>query len=539
MRRASQPDRSPLSLLNNERERFRMLCKVETPQGGGCVDAKGRSSRRLVWLWPLAFLGIIILVLVSLFLPQGEAAPAPAVAGLTAQVGASLPVAPPNISQQEVLRALVRYGSRPEGPTVATFPGVDVLLATPTYFSFTGRQPPSSAAEQPSIIFYVSESVHVDDLPATLPRPLLKVGNISRGPKEVTALTDSPHHRTTLVRYEAAWSDGTPIVSAEARSLEMIFPTASGSELPGSALSWELPISYGPTYSSREVALDSIPQALSASSADSHSDHVAGSHEHRINPASIPLLGGSPLGLLALPALLGVILAALTPCLIDLSVYYGAYLGTTGAAAGASGASPTRSSLIKSSLFFILGLTIVYTTGGALAGQAGQLLQRLGLVLEWSRPLTIVAGVVVILVALRMAAQLRVPLLCRLPILAPSKSSASGPWRSTLMGSTFAAQCFSCFSGTIISALILYSGTSGSPLTGALLMLALSLGMGAMLLLSVILTTSFPPFTFGLKRLRPHLGLASALLMLGIGVTIILDKEHILSDAVLRVFGVG
>ena len=70
-------------------------------------------------------------------------------------------------------------------------------------------------------------------------------------------------------------------------------------------------------------------------------------------------------------------------------------------------------------------------------------------------------------------------------------------------------------------------------------MLVFSLGLGAMLLASVYLTTSFAPFTFGLKRLRPHLGLASAVIMLGLGATMILDKEHLVSDLVLRVLGVG
>jgi cytochrome c biogenesis protein CcdA len=68
-------------------------------------------------------------------------------------------------------------------------------------------------------------------------------------------------------------------------------------------------------------------------------------------------------------------------------------------------------------------------------------------------------------------------------------------------------------------------------------MLAFSLGLGVMLLLGTLLMTSFVPFTFGLKRIRPHLGLASALLMVGFGVTMILDKEHLLSDFVVRLFG--
>ncbi len=69
-------------------------------------------------------------------------------------------------------------------------------------------------------------------------------------------------------------------------------------------------------------------------------------------------------------------------------------------------------------------------------------------------------------------------------------------------------------------------------------MLAFSLGLGAMLLLSVVLMTRFVPFTLGLKRLRPHLGLASSVLMIGIGASMILDKEHLLSDTIYRILGI-
>ncbi|MDP2660020.1 MAG: hypothetical protein Q8R28_04765, partial [Dehalococcoidia bacterium] len=73
-------------------------------------------------------------------------------------------------------------------------------------------------------------------------------------PVEVRMLTDSPHQRTTILRYNAAWSDGGPIVTAEARSLELVFEAASGASA-ASVLSWELPIPYGPGYSGREVSI--------------------------------------------------------------------------------------------------------------------------------------------------------------------------------------------------------------------------------------------------------------------------------------------
>lgn len=511
-----------------------MLRTSEMGLEAGCVHSGRHSRRRFTWLWPSAFLAVGILVLASFFLPQPGPTPATAVAGPTGQATE----APPNISQKELLSALVRYGSRPEGLTPADFPGVDVLLATPTYFNFTGRQPPESPSGQPSLVFYVSESIHAGQLPALPAEPVLKVGRVYHQPAEVRALTDSPHHRTTLVRYNAAWSDGSPIIPSEARSLEMVFPAGPELGAPGSVISWELPVSYGPNYSSGEVFLGATSPTSAA--AHDHRDSLpATGHDHQLDSTALPPLGAFPLPIMAIPALLGVILAALTPCLIDLALCYGAYLGGSGAAAGATGLGPARSALWKSALFFILGLTIVYTLGGAIAGQAGQVLQQFGLVIEWDRPIALIGGAIMILVAFRMAAGFWGPSACHLPSLKLPARITSGAARSTLMGSTFAARCFSCFSGTVISALILYAGASGSAVTGALVFFFFSLGLGAILLPAALLMNSFASLTFGLKRLRPALGLSSALVMIGFGATMILDKEHLFSDYVVHLLNLA
>lgn len=516
-----------------------MLCKLESPPGTVGTSCRSSRGRPFARLWPAGLAAVAALVLVASVLTWLDLVPA----GSESKVAAAedsqaiAPETPPAVSQSELLAALVRYGTRPEGATPADFPMVDVLLATPFYFESTGRTAPEASAEEPSVWFYVSESVHTGELPSNPPAPFLTVNSVSHRPSEVRLLTDSPHHRTTQLRYEAVSEDGSPLLGPDTHHLELAFQTPSAVEVHGSSLTWELPVSYGPAYSSAQVTLgDSAGAQLHKGIQDNEDSHLPASHEHRLNAPGLPGLGGSPWSLLSIPVLLGVILAALTPCLIDLSVYYGAYLGGAGAA---TGTSPARSALIKSALFFILGLVIVYTAGGALAGQAGQLLQRFGLVIEWSRPLGIAGGAVIILVALRMLVMLRSPMSCRLPFMRPASGEASSPLRSTLMGSTFAAQCFSCFSGTIISALILYAGTSGSPLTGGLLMLAFSLGLGAMLLLSVVLMTRFVPVIKGLKKLRPHLGLASSVLMIGIGASMILDKEHLLSDTIYRILGIS
>ncbi|MBI4288627.1 MAG: hypothetical protein HY671_09400 [Chloroflexi bacterium] len=161
----------------------------------------------------------------------------------------------PAITQQELLGALIRYGARPEGSSSAFFPAVDVLLVTPVYVSLTGRQAPGSAQNGPSIIFYVAENMHMGELPESPPQTLLKVGDFFHSPVETTMLSNSPHHRTTLVRYAFQGADGDPVVKAGDRSLELLFPTAAGETPSGSVLSWGLPIAYGDGYSSDEIAI--------------------------------------------------------------------------------------------------------------------------------------------------------------------------------------------------------------------------------------------------------------------------------------------
>ncbi|MDP2662129.1 MAG: hypothetical protein Q8R28_15495, partial [Dehalococcoidia bacterium] len=68
---------------------------------------------------------------------------------------------------------LLRRGNRPEGLTPADHHGLGVLLATPVYFEFTGRRLP--ALDRPSILFFVSEEVHIGELPSLPPRPLLSI----------------------------------------------------------------------------------------------------------------------------------------------------------------------------------------------------------------------------------------------------------------------------------------------------------------------------------------------------------------------------
>src|SRR5207247_1650835 len=178
--------------------------------------------------------------------------------------------------------------------------------------------------------------------------------------------------RATIVRFPMTAADGTPLISGSASALNLVVhdPTAHVEQ----TMQWKLPIVY--------------PKDL-----------------QQADVLSLPTLF----------ALLAGLLAVLSPCLLQLTVYY------TFALAGVSmqelaDPSAAKSRIVRTALCFIAGFTIVFTASGALAGLAGERLQTSGLMEYWNRPLSIAAGIGILLVGVWMAASTGAPALCRLPL---------------------------------------------------------------------------------------------------------------------------
>src|SRR5207249_3400377 len=107
------------------------------------------------------------------------------------------------------------------------------------------------------------------------------------------------------------------------------------------------------------------------------------------------------LSLPTLFALLAGLLAVLSPCLLQLTVYYTfALAGVSMQARAADDLAAARSRVIRTALYFIAGFTIVFTASGALAGIAGEKLQSSGIMEAWNRPLSIIAGVGILLIGI-------------------------------------------------------------------------------------------------------------------------------------------
>lgn len=387
------------------------------------------------------------------------------------------------LSQTDVTDALLRTGDGPGDLEL------EALYTPRWYFAWSGRPEPDTGGD-PTLAFFVFETTHKDDLPTA--SPIVKVvshsGSIDA--TDVQVVTDSPHHRVLQAFFPAVDRNGDQTVTED----EPLVLEAAWSDGSTSTLVWEPPMPFG--------------QAALNAETDTSTGFTFRS------PA---------LSFGAIAAIFSGMLAALTPCLLLLAAYYTAVLSGT-AAATASKASAERQ-LLMTGMFFVVGFTAVYTAGGVVAGYIGESVTRFDAIGGYARPVSFIAGVAVIVMGIRMASQSRVPLVCKIPGF--NRPTRSGWIGSAIMGSTFAIGCLSCFSATVLTALLLYAGATGSPMAGGLVMLMFSAGVGVMFLVASILVARAAPLSAWLTKAQPTIGVVSAVIMIFLGLLMVTYRFHL------------
>jgi cytochrome c-type biogenesis protein len=179
------------------------------------------------------------------------------------------------------------------------------------------------------------------------------------------------------------------------------------------------------------------------------------------------LVGNGQL-LVALPiALLAGLISFLSPCILPLVPGYLGYVGGL-----ADGGRAGRSRLLAGVALFILGFTIVFVVMNAVAGTAG-----LWLVVHRDL-ITRISGIIVIAVGLVFIGQFSFLQRTIKPSFAPATGLAGAP----LLGIIFGIGWTPCL-GPTLTAITLMSLDGGSPVSGAILGVAYSLGLGIPFLL--------------------------------------------------------
>ncbi len=370
---------------------------------------------------------------------------------------------------------------------------VSVLYATPKYFQIAGKT--AQAAEympDQYVIFIISEEIHLDDLPLSPPQAKLRIsGNAEYlSPEGVQVLIDSYHHRSSVVRFPLVNGQGGSLLS-NASSVELILNPA---ERPAQTVSthWDLPIAY--------------PDSLER---------------------------GANIGFGTLLALVAGLLAALSPCLTQLTACYLSTLAGVGVRQQGDNSQAVRARVMRVAILFVVGFTLVYTAAGAIAGLAGQTIQSSGLLVKWSGTLGMLAGVLLIAMGLWVGFNARAPLVCRLPMPTFMRLSQSGGvFGPVILGFAFALGCATCFSGALFAALLLYLGTTATALQGATILFVFSLGIAIPYLLAAATLSRSLPLLDQVEKIAPMIGLVSSIVIIGFGFLMLTGNFHAVSDEV-------
>ncbi len=395
----------------------------------------------------------------------------------------------------QMTRSLVKQG-RGTGGHGHGAAMVSALYATPTYYAMT-EQSRAAAEYRPEefLVFYVFEDIHVGQLPPTPVEVELQLDDGRRlGPVDKKIVRNAFHHRATVVRFPKTDDQGRSVPGERDAGLTLLAhdPVLHATR----TMRWELPIVY---------------------------------------PAQTEAAG---LSVGTLLALLAGLLAVLSPCLLQLTLYYTFALAGVSLSEATAGRVAHRGRILRAALGFVAGYTLVFTLSGALAGWAGERLQASGVLEQWNRPIAVAAGIGIVLLGLWMGAKAGAPGLCRMPLMA--KTGASGRslerFKMIFLGSAFAIGCSTCFGGALFLSLMIYVGSLGSASFGALALLLFSLGMAVPYLIAAAFLSRALPLLGSLRSFATVAGLLCSVVLIFFGVILISDTFHVPSDWLYRLY---
>ena len=355
---------------------------------------------------------------------------------------------------------------------------IQAILATPAYFRYTGQSAlAESLAANRDVVVILSEDIHFGSLPDR-PRPRMLLDGRAYDVTRTDTLYDSDHHRTTLLVYRDA---AGPLASASVGVAQLEMPGAAG------ALRWDRPFG-----------------------------HPAGELGGAI---SIPLL----------LALFGGMLASMWPCLFQLTAYF--LPSIAGLSLDQAREGRADGAVLRTAILFVSGIVIVYTLAGLIAGFAAQSVSGTALFQAARQPLTFVAGLVIVGMAVRLALRARRPLVCHMPTTSPKPRGGLG---TVALGLAFATGCMTCFGAALVLGMFTYVVTTASPFVGAAILFLFSLGIAVPLVIAAMAMARVLPLLTRLERVTPALTLVSAAIMAGYGVLLLTGTSHLMSDAISR-----
>jgi len=232
------------------------------------------------------------------------------------------------------------------------------------------------------------------------------------------------------------------------------------------------------------------------------------------------------------------VLSFISPCVLPLIPGYLSFISgvsleemrgmapaTTGAgsrAAGAGVSAAAKRQVIITSLFFILGFSLVFVSLGASATVLGQyLMERLTIFGK-------IAGVLLILFGLHTIGVFKIPFLLNEARVQTSTKPA-GMLGAVIVGISFAFGWTPCI-GPILSAILLVAAQQESVNQGILLLSIYSMGLAIPFLLTALAINQFFVAFSKIRRHYRAIEIVSGLLMIVIGILIFTNRFTIIAQ---------
>ena len=195
------------------------------------------------------------------------------------------------------------------------------------------------------------------------------------------------------------------------------------------------------------------------------------------------------------------IITFISPCLLPMLPIYISYF--------AGGGERTVKKTITGALGFVLGFTLVFTAMGALAGTDGSFLK------QHQTAVNVISGLVVIFFGLNYLGVFKFNLFGG--IRKSADTHDMGFFSAILFGVIFSLGWTPCV-GTFLGSALMLASQQGSILTGTLMLLAYSLGLGVPFLLSAVLIDRLKTAFTWIKRNYLRINVICGCLLVVIGI---------------------
>ncbi len=407
---------------------------------------------------------------------------------LAGKAGLGQAVSAASSGQAALAQAVTRSGVSGDGSKI------QVLFATPEWYERTGQMEMAAEVDpEKYMVFIVTETDHNALAPAPVPA-LMADGRHLMVPVKDRLLSDSDHHRTRLLRYPRTSPNGESYIPEGTRSLEMHWPGMgmqhNADHTVGNPLRWSLPVA---------LPSEKVTQGP-------------------VTPMSFLLLTSG-------------LFAALSPCLIQLTLYYLSTLAGTTSTPGAD-----RRKILPVALMFTAGISAAYTLGGVMAGYIGRAVQVTDVLGKYGKWIAIGSGSFIVVMGIYAVLQSEAPIVCRMHLPGQSlmKRWQTGRFAPFLMGFLMSMGCLQCFGGALFASLLVYVGSLSSPGLGGLMLFLFSLGVALPFLAAALAWKRISEWLSQAQRWVQTISLVSGVLMMTFGILMVIDKFHWVSGVLIR-----